>query len=255
MDTAPRYSVVIPAYNEECELPQTLAALQCAVENYRASGGRGEFEFIVVDNASTDGTARVAAQWGARVIHEPFRQIARARNCGARAATGEILITCDADSRCHVRTFREIEHRFSPRVLAAGVTVQAADRRVCFWLFYFVVNVVSVLCRLPAGMYIVRRSDFWDLGGFDETRFALEDVDFARRLRARARALRRRIVIFTRIPILTSTRKLRMVPLARVFKLAVLAVLRPRKYLSRREYWESLFYGEGLRDHCPVVQP
>ena len=255
MDTAPRYSVVIPAYNEECELPRTLTALRRAVDEYRASGGCGEFEFIVVDNASTDGTARVAAQWGARVVHEPFRQIARARNSGARAASGEILITCDADSRCHPQIFKEIERRFSTQVLAAGVTVQAADRRIRFWPFYFVVNVVSVLFRLPAGMYIVRRSDFWDVGGFDETRFALEDVDFARRLGARARASGRQVLIFTRIPVRTSTRKLRMVPYVNIFKLVVLAVLRPRKYLSRREYWESLFYGEGLRDHCPVVQP
>jgi glycosyltransferase involved in cell wall biosynthesis len=254
MKAAPRYSVVIPAYNEECELPGTLDALRRAVEVCRRSGGRGEFEVIVVDNASTDATSKVAAAWGARVVHEPFRQIARARNTGARAATGEIIVTCDADSHCHERTFEEIERRFSPDVLAAGVTMLPADKRLCYRPVYLLINAVSMLLRLPAGMYIVRRRDFWDLSGFDETRFALEDVDFAWRLRARARAAGRKILILTHAPLRTSTRKFRLAPLPRVLKLAVLALLRPGKYLSRRDYWEFLFYGEGLRDHHPVVQ-
>jgi glycosyltransferase involved in cell wall biosynthesis len=253
--SAPRYSVVIPAYNEECELPGTLAAWQRAVQEYRASGGRGGIEFIVVDNASTDSTAQVAAEWGARVVREPFRQIARARNSGARAATGEILITCDADSHCHPQVFQEIERRFSDRVLAAGVTLWPVDRGLRYWPFFAFINVVSVFFRLPVGMYVIRRRDFSSLNGFDETRFALEDVDFARRLRLRSLASGRRIVILSRTPILTSTRKLRKVPLTHVLKLILLAVLRPRKYLTRREYWESLFYDEGLRDHPSVVHP
>ena len=55
-------------------------------------------ELIVCDNNSTDRTAEIARNAGARVVFEPVNQIARARNRGAAAATGDWLIFVDADS-------------------------------------------------------------------------------------------------------------------------------------------------------------
>jgi len=76
----PDYSIIIPAYNEEALLPRTLRSLRRAMERLPEYEG----EVIVTDNASTDRTAGVAAAHRARVVHEPHRQIARARNAGAR---------------------------------------------------------------------------------------------------------------------------------------------------------------------------
>ena len=57
-------------------------------------------ELVVCDNNSTDDTAAIAAAAGARVVFEPFNQISRARNAGARAARGAWLSVCvDADTR------------------------------------------------------------------------------------------------------------------------------------------------------------
>jgi len=53
---------------------------------------------IVCDNNSTDRTAEIARAAGAIVVYEPVNQIARRRNCGAAAATGDWLIFVDADS-------------------------------------------------------------------------------------------------------------------------------------------------------------
>src|SRR5947208_7617936 len=87
-------SVVIPAYNEELELSATIAAIRAA-----ASGAAQPCEVIVVDDASTDATPEIASHAGARVIRINRRQIAAARNAGARAAGGEYLFFVDADTR------------------------------------------------------------------------------------------------------------------------------------------------------------
>src|SRR5436853_3242986 len=87
-------SFIVPAYNEELELPSTLAAIRHAAEIARA-----DYELIVVDDASTDATPEIASRAGAKVVAINRRQIAAARNAGAAAARGEILFFVDADTR------------------------------------------------------------------------------------------------------------------------------------------------------------
>src|SRR5207247_8484571 len=87
-------SFIVPAYNEEHELFGTLAAIHAA-----ASKASAPYEIIVVDDASTDGTPEIASRAGAKVIRINRRQIAAARNAGARAAQGEYLFFVDADTR------------------------------------------------------------------------------------------------------------------------------------------------------------
>ena len=79
----PRFSVVIPAYNEERLLPGLLDSIDAACEIY--GGGSGAIEVIVADNASTDSTASLAASRGCLVVPVEKRVIAAARNGGARA--------------------------------------------------------------------------------------------------------------------------------------------------------------------------
>jgi len=89
--SSPRLSVVIPAYNEEKGLAACLAALQrqtCA-----------DFETIVVDNNSTDGTAALAERLGARVVPCAVQGIGSARNEGARQANGALVAFIDADGQ------------------------------------------------------------------------------------------------------------------------------------------------------------
>src|SRR5207248_1252646 len=86
---APRFSLVIPAYNEEAYLPRLLDSVDAARARY--AGGPEAIEVIVADNASTDATARLAAERGCRVARVEKRVIAAARNGGAALARGEIL--------------------------------------------------------------------------------------------------------------------------------------------------------------------
>src|SRR5437016_13193032 len=79
-------SFIIPAHNEELELAATVDAIRAA-----ASHATQRYEIIVIDDASTDGTAEIASRAGAKVIRINRRQIAASRNAGGRAAQGEYL--------------------------------------------------------------------------------------------------------------------------------------------------------------------
>src|SRR4051794_23143354 len=87
-------SFIIPAYNEELELLSAIAAIRTA-----AAKADEPHEIIVVDDASTDATAQIAAKAGAQVVSINRRHIAAARNAGARAARGDILFFVDADTQ------------------------------------------------------------------------------------------------------------------------------------------------------------
>src|SRR5437588_5727279 len=102
-----KFSVIIPAHNEEKYLPRLLKSIELARSNY--SGGADEIEVIVANNQSTDRTAEVALAHGARVVNVEKRRIAAARNGGARAAGGEILCFIDADSALHPQTFDAVD--------------------------------------------------------------------------------------------------------------------------------------------------
>lgn len=93
MDASLPISVVIPAYNREVLLARALRS----VAQQRP---RGPLEVIVVDDCSSDGTAAVAEQHGARVIRHPEnRGEGEARNSGIEAASGEWIALLDSDDQ------------------------------------------------------------------------------------------------------------------------------------------------------------
>src|SRR5688572_19307503 len=95
-------SFVIPAHNEAALLGDTLRILRASADEL------GEpFEIIVVDDASTDATAEIARNGGARVQRIERRHIAASRNAGAKVARGELLVFVDADTHVPVETLRQ----------------------------------------------------------------------------------------------------------------------------------------------------
>ena len=206
-----RVSVVLPAFNEEKLLPAALASVKAAASAFTARGW--EWECVVCDNNSTDGTAAVARAGGATVVFEPVNQIGRARDAGARAATGEWLVFIDADSTPSAELFASIATRIAEgRVLGGGSTVELEPgtpryaRFVCgLW------NLWSRLAGWAAGSCVwVEASAFRAVGGFGTEYYAGEEVFLSRRLKALARRSGRRFVILADHPLRTSSRKLKL---------------------------------------------
>lgn len=86
-----RASIVVPAYNAEAALARCLAGL------LNQTVPKENYEVIIVDDASTDGTAAVAAQYPVQVVRQPHGGPAEARNRGAKLASASVLVFTDAD--------------------------------------------------------------------------------------------------------------------------------------------------------------
>src|SRR5215475_7676802 len=96
-------SVIVPAYNEEQYLPETLGRIGMALSIAACPS-----EIIVVDNNSHDGTKRIAESFGAKVFPETEHNIAKVRNTGAKNSNGDVLIFIDADTLVPETLFQKI---------------------------------------------------------------------------------------------------------------------------------------------------
>jgi glycosyltransferase involved in cell wall biosynthesis len=203
-----KISVIVPAFNEEKLLGASLAEIKSAASALVARGWH--FELIVCDNNSTDRTPDIARAAGATVVFEPVNQIARARNAGAAAATGDWLVFVDADSHPTAGLFAEVAEQIaSGKALAGGVTVRLDQKLFVAGLVTRLWNWASRLHRLMAGSFIfVETAAFRRLGGFHHELYAAEELELSQRLKKLARATNRKIVILHRHPLKTSARKM-----------------------------------------------
>jgi glycosyltransferase involved in cell wall biosynthesis len=224
----------VPAFNEERLLGRSLAEIKSAAGAFARHGW--EVELIVCDNNSTDRTAEIARDAGALVVFEPVNQIARARNRGAAAATGDWLIFVDADSRPSTELFDEVAGQIvSGDCLAGGATVRLDD---CHWLAQGVNafwNLLSRSFHLLAGSFIFcEAATFRKLGGFSEELFAGEELELSQRLKKQAGENGGRIVVLHRHPIATSARKIYLYSFWEHFRLITRAAFN-RRILTSRE--------------------
>lgn len=122
----PLISVIIPALNAEATLGETLQSL--AAQSFR------DFEVILVDDGSSDGTAEVAARFETqfplrRLRHESPQGVAQSLNDGLQAADSELVARLDADDLAHPERLRlQVEHlRQRPEVHVCGTQLVVFD--------------------------------------------------------------------------------------------------------------------------------
>src|SRR5438105_3431563 len=116
-------SFVIPAHNEEYELGGALASIHAA-----AATVPHVHEIIVADDASADRTAEIALAAGARVVRIERRQIAAARNAGAREARGDVLFFIDADTHIFPEHITGALGALKEGCVGGGARIHIADK-------------------------------------------------------------------------------------------------------------------------------
>jgi glycosyltransferase involved in cell wall biosynthesis len=230
-------SFIVPAHNEELELPATLNAIHAA-----ASDAGQPYEIIVVDDASTDATPQVASRAGAQVIQINQRQIAAARNYGAETARGECLFFVDADTR--INRTHVVEAIAALKTGYAGGSARVAfDGSVPLWGRVLLLGFGAIYfgLNLGAGAFLFTTPRNFDaIGGFDEQYFAGEEVYFSLALKKLGRFQ------ILRKPVVTSGRKLRMhSPKQFLQKFFGVIIAGPRGARSRAKL--SLWY-DGKRE-------
>ena len=238
-------SIIVPAFNEERLIARCIESLSTSLAHNCKPDLTAEI--IVVDNNSTDRTAHLAQQAGARVVFEPVNQIGRARNAGAAAAAGDWLLFLDADSLLNPDLLADIL-----AMIEAGKTVGCGSTLAMDGLPWWANGIfhlwrgMSILFGWAAGALIVCRHDaFRDVGGFPQDLYALEEIQLSKRLKAWGRQRHLGFVILSKHPLETSSRKVTLYS-PREIAVQILRVFLRRKRTLRDKALLSVWY-DGRR--------
>jgi len=235
-------SVIVPAFNEEAYLGETLASINAA----RALVSGERIELIVVDNASTDRTPLVAASAGATVVAEPVRNIARARNRGAASATGDALVFIDADTLVPAEFFLRIVGVLRDAVCVGGAAdTEYAPKRMIMRAYLQMWRWIGISARMAQGAaQFCRRQTFESLSGYDESLWMGEDVDFYWRLTKLAKRNGGRVHFLADVRVRPSSRRFDRASLAEILlRTNPLFIL---MFQRRRSVWKR-WYDQAIR--------
>jgi glycosyltransferase involved in cell wall biosynthesis len=197
-----RFSVVVSALDQQADLDRSLRAIGRAAQAIHTAT-----EVVVVVRGDSP-HARVASAAGAEVVTIDRSSVAAARNAGALASTGQIIVTINADRVMSPVAFAEIERLLATGCYIGGGAIQHPERRsLAIDLAQVLSRLTTYLNGLGGGMYWCRRDDFDAIGGFDERVTAIDDLDFARRLRDYGLRTGRKFVNLRQAPVTTACRR------------------------------------------------
>ena len=229
-------SFVVPAYNEERCIRACLEAIHGAMKE-----AGGEYEIVVADDASTDATAAIAREAGARVVRVENRQISKTRNDGARETRGERLVFVDADTRVNAAVIRASMAALDGGAVGGGAMpeFEAGAPRYATRMLSRVAAFMRWM-RYAAGCYVFcRRDAFEAIGGFDERHFAAEEIVLSRALKRRGR------MEIVREKVVTSPRKFAQRSYGETLWLTLKLAVQGMGGVRRRETTE--FWYDGKR--------
>ena len=217
-------SFIIPAHNEELWIGKCLGSIHTSMEQIRES-----YEVIVVDDASTDSTPRIAEQMRARVIRVEHRKISAVRNAGAREASGEIFFFVDADTQVNERAVSTALAALGAGA-AGGGCVFDFDAPTPLWgrLMLSFGIVAARLIRWAGGCFqFCTREAYNATGGFSESLYAGEDIAFVQALKKVGR------FVVLKPKVVSSGRKLDVVGPWQVIALMFTIALRGARYENK----------------------
>jgi glycosyltransferase involved in cell wall biosynthesis len=233
-----KISIIIPAYNEEKYIEKTLRSINEAIEFYR---NENEVEVIVVNNDSNDKTEDIAKENGARVVFETKRQIARARNTGAKYAVGKYLVFIDADTIIDNNILKRIDELLSSGKVIGGGAFIYFDH---YWDVKLIARVTNYLClifKIPWGAFLFcKKESFEKIGGFDETLYGLEELYFSRALIKKGKRSNKKFKIISDMKVITSARRLKS--LWHIIKTRVPLLWNLKRKIKDKRYCDPIWY-------------
>jgi glycosyltransferase involved in cell wall biosynthesis len=137
-----KFSVIIPAHNEEGFIGGCLESIEAAARHLSE-----EVETVVALNRCEDRTESICKNHNAVIVREDCKNLAKIRNAAARAATGDVIVTIDADSRMTVNMFEEIEKKLlTGKYIGGGVIIR--PERMSVGIFMSLLTILPVLLIL-----------------------------------------------------------------------------------------------------------
>jgi len=174
-------SFIIPAYNEEKNIPSTVQSIKKNVPPELS------FEIIVVDNGSEDRTVTVSAEYGAVVFQQSESKIGGLRNYGAKKSSGQFLVFLDADVHLTEKWGENIQGllkmMLAKRNIISGSFCSTPDNPSKLEKTWFKGQDTSKKRYINSGHMIIERKYFMSLGGFDERLDTGEDFELSKRVR------------------------------------------------------------------------
>ena len=195
-----KLSVIIPSYNEEKYIEETLKRLK--KQSYM------NIEVIVVDSSADDKTRKISEKYADKTIYLSERGIAKARNVGAKAASGDIFVFVDADTLLEDGALKEICRSFDdPKVAGVCSYIEVDSSFLNRLLFKAVSESVWILSKLNLPLFYgmcvsYRRCVFEKVNGFNEELVTTEDLDVSRRA-----ARFGKCILNKKVRVLTSARR------------------------------------------------
>ena len=201
-------SVIVPAYNEEKYLGETLNSIRRA-KQFLLEKGAVPTEVIVVDNDSVDSTADIALSSGATVVKEPKHNVARVRNAGASSASGNVLVFIDADTIVPDELLWRInEVMANPTCFGGAVDTDYRPAKTLVNVYLQLWRIVGKLAGMAQGATQFSRGDVYaSLRGYDESLYMSEDVDFHWRMKQFANRENAYVCFIEDIQVVPSTRR------------------------------------------------
>jgi glycosyltransferase involved in cell wall biosynthesis len=179
-------SVIIPVYNGAKHLEECLKHVLAST--YK------DYEVIVVDDCSCDGSSGIAQIYTKNIINLAQRQgPAAGRNAGSKDARGEILLFVDSDIFITPDTLRRVADFFNGSNGADAITglysaqspyTNFSSRYKNLYLRYKFTNIPAFTCAANTALLAVRKASFEKAGGFNPDMFTCEDFEFSQRFSA-----------------------------------------------------------------------